>query len=153
MSDTDDRDRIVAVAHSWLGTPYHHQASCRHAGADCLGLIRGVYRTLYGSEPELPPPYSPDWAEARREETLLIAARRHLIEISPAAASTGDIIAFRWRTGLPAKHLAVLSAPDRFIHASEGCPVSEVKLTAWWKRHVAAAFAFPRPLPAIVPHN
>ncbi len=153
MSEAADRDRIVAAARSWLGTPYHHQASCHHVGVDCLGLIRGVYRSLYGSEPERPPPYSPDWAEALREETLLTAARRHLIEIDPTSANTGDVLAFRWRHGLPAKHLAIVSAPDRFIHASEGGPVCEVKMTNWWNRHVAAAFAFPRPLPAIDPHH
>lgn len=153
MSNDSDADRIVAIARSWLGTPYHHQASRRQVGVDCLGLIRGIYYSLYGYEPEPPPPYSADWAEARREETLLLAARRHLIEIVPHAAVPGDILAFRWRAGLPAKHLAILSAPGRFIHATEGSPVCEVKLTPWWARHVAAAFAFPRPLPITAPHN
>jgi hypothetical protein len=29
------------------------------------------------------------------------------------------------------------------IHALEGAPVSEVALSPWWRRHTAAAFAFP----------
>jgi hypothetical protein len=29
------------------------------------------------------------------------------------------------------------------IHALEGAPVSEVTVTPWWRRHLAAAFAFP----------
>ena len=45
------RARIVATARSWLGTPYHHQASLRGVGCDCLGLVRGVWRELYGDEP------------------------------------------------------------------------------------------------------
>jgi NlpC/P60 family putative phage cell wall peptidase len=142
-SDEATRARIVTAARQWIGTPYHHQASHLQVGADCLGLVRGIYRTLHGAEPELPPPYSPDWAEARSEETLLAAARRHLIEILPATATGSDVLAFRWRQGLPAKHLAVLTAPDRFIHASEGHPVVEVRLTPRWRRRIAAAFAFP----------
>ncbi len=35
-------DEIVALARAWIGTPYRHQASCRGAGTDCLGLLRGV---------------------------------------------------------------------------------------------------------------
>lgn len=143
---TSDRDRIAAAAHAWLGTPYHHQASCHGIGTDCLGLVRGVYRELLGVEPELPPHYSPDWAEARGEETLLAACRRHLREVKPADATTGDVIVFRWRQGLPAKHLAILAAPDLFIHAIEGAAACEVRLTAWWRRRIAAAFSFP-PLP------
>jgi hypothetical protein len=29
------------------------------------------------------------------------------------------------------------------IHTLEGAPVSEVAFTPWWRRHIAAAFAFP----------
>ena len=50
--------RAVAAARLWLGTPYVHQASARGAGSDCLGLVRGVWRALYGAEPERPPAYS-----------------------------------------------------------------------------------------------
>ena len=61
-----------------MGTPYRHQASVLGAGADCLGLVRGVWRGVIGEEPERAPGYTPDWAEALGEETLLDAARRHL---------------------------------------------------------------------------
>ncbi|NCO16648.1 MAG: peptidase, partial [Alphaproteobacteria bacterium] len=44
--------RIVAEARRWIGTPYVHQSSARGAGTDCLGLLRGVWRALYGVEPE-----------------------------------------------------------------------------------------------------
>jgi NlpC/P60 family putative phage cell wall peptidase len=50
----------VAEARLWLGTPYMHQASARGAGADCLGLLRGIWRALYGDEPEVVPPYTED---------------------------------------------------------------------------------------------
>ena len=57
------REQALAEARTWLGTPYQHQASLKGAGCDCLGLVRGVWRTLYGDEPEATPPYTPDWAE------------------------------------------------------------------------------------------
>jgi cell wall-associated NlpC family hydrolase len=73
------RANVVSLARSWIGTPYVHQASAKGQGTDCLGLVRGVWRELYGADPEAPPPYTPDWNERRSaEEPLLSAARRHL---------------------------------------------------------------------------
>lgn len=137
------RERIVAEARAWIGTPYHHQASARGVGCDCLGLVRGIYRELIGEEPEAIPPYTPDWAEGQGLETLLAGARRNLVERKPADAAPGDILVFRLRAGAMAKHMGVLSAAHRMIHAIEGAPVSEVHCGSWWRRHTAAAFSFP----------
>lgn len=137
------RDHIVAAARGWIGTPYRHQASLKGVGCDCLGLVRGVWREIVGAEAEAPPPYTPDWAEALRAETLAEAARRHLAEIAPAAARGGDVVLFRWRPHLPAKHAAILAAPDRMIHAQQGAAVAEATLSPWWRRRIAYAFAFP----------
>ncbi|MFO0287190.1 MAG: hypothetical protein ACK51C_13080 [Brevundimonas sp.] len=73
------RDLALAVARSWLGTPYRHQASLRGEGADCLGLVRGVWREVIGPEPQDAGPYSADWAERSGEERLLEAARVWLV--------------------------------------------------------------------------
>ncbi|KAB2911617.1 MAG: peptidase P60 [Hyphomicrobiaceae bacterium] len=139
------RSDIVRLARAWIGTPYHHQASARGIGTDCIGLIRGLYRELYGQEAEAAPAYSRDWAEAAGEETLLAAARRHLVEIAPADAGPGDVLVFRYRTVAVAKHAAIMATPLTMIHAIEGAPVTEVALSPWWRRHMAAAFSFPPP--------
>ena len=137
------RERIVAEAAAWLGTPYQHQASLQHVGCDCLGLVRGIWRGVIGLEPEKPPPYSPDWAEAMGADTLLEAARRHLREIAIGAAQPGDVLLFRIAAGRPAKHAAIVSKPGRIIHAYWGQTVCETRLTPWWERRIAGAFAFP----------
>ncbi len=137
------RAAIVAAARRWIGTPYHHRAACRGAGADCLGLLRGIWREAYGTEPEIPPAYTRDWAEASGRETLLEAAGRHLVAIDAADARAGDVLLFRLRPGLPAKHIGLISGPDRMIHAVETAPVAEVVLQPWWRRRIAAAFGFP----------
>ena len=137
------RARIVLIARSWAGTPYHHQASTKGVGTDCLGLVRGVYRELYGSEAAPVPGYSRDWAEASGRETLLDAARQHLCEIPLDDAGAGDILLFRWRARSVAKHVGILLARPRLIHAFEDVPVVEIKMTPWWWRHAAAAFRFP----------
>jgi len=142
------RSEIVAAARSWVGTPYHHQASLKGVGCDCLGLIRGVWRDVRGPEPEAMPAYTKDWNEAQGAEELLAAAERHLLRIAtalgrPSAVKPGDVLVFRIRAGGPAKHAGILVEDCRMIHAQEGVGVAEVPLSSWWLRRVAAAFSFP----------
>lgn len=140
----DTRTRAVQIARRWIGTPYHHQASLAHVGTDCIGLIRGIWRELDGSAPDATAAYTRDWAEATGEETLIDAARAHLTEIELASAQPGDVLIFRYRAGVVAKHAGLLASASTFIHAMEGAPVSEAALCGWWRRRIAAAFVFPQ---------
>ena len=137
-------DAAVAAAEKWLGTPYRHQASECGLGCDCLGLIRGVWRELYGFAPEPAAPYAADWAERSSEERLLDAALRHC---GPAVAidemQPGDILLFRWRAQFSAKHAGILCGPDHFIHAYEQAGVIRSALVPAWRRKVAGVFRFP----------
>ncbi len=137
------RTTIVAEARAWIGTPYRHQASLKGVGCDCLGLVRGVWRAVLGVEPERPPPYDPDWAEASSGEPLAEAALRHLVAVDLADIAPGDVLLFRWRAGLTAKHAAIVTAPDLMVHAHDGAAVAEVALAPWWRRRLAYAFRFP----------
>jgi NlpC/P60 family putative phage cell wall peptidase len=134
---------IVAQAREWTGTPYRHQASLKGVGCDCLGLVRGVWRALYGEEPERVPAYSRDWAEASAREALAQAGARHLVPVAREQIAPGDVLLFRWRAGLVAKHAAILTGIDTMIHAHDGAAVAEVAFAPWWRRRLAYAFRFP----------
>ncbi|MBY0422095.1 MAG: C40 family peptidase [Parvularculaceae bacterium] len=142
-----DAAAALAEARRWIGTPYLHQASARGAGADCLGFVRGVWRALYGEEPEAVPPYTPDWNErafaATGEEPLLDAARRWFVEKPREAAAPGDVLVFRVLSDGPAKHCGILSSQDRFLHAYAGRAVVESPYGEWWRRRLVAAFGWP----------
>jgi NlpC/P60 family putative phage cell wall peptidase len=137
------RQAIVAAARSWIGTPYVHRQSVKGAGCDCLGLVRGVWREVLGAEPEALPAYAAGWAEATGREEMLEAARRHLVEIDRARFDAGDVLLFRWRPDLPARHAAIATGPASIVHAYQGHAVAEVALPRAWRRRIAAAFAFP----------
>ena len=137
------REDIVAEARAWIGTPYRHQASLKGVGCDCLGLVRGVWRAVIGPEPEAAPPYAPDWAEASGTESLAQAGARHLIPVALDRFAPGDVLLFRWRAKLPAKHAAIVTAPDLMVHAHDGACVAEVAIAPWWRRRLAYAFRFP----------
>ena len=133
---------VVTAARGWIGTPYLHQASVRGAGCDCLGLLRGVWREVFGAEPEAVPPYTMDWAEPQGTEVLLGAARRHLVEKPVADVAPGDVLVFRMRAGAVAKHVGLMSGQAGFIHAFSGHGVVESALTDAWRRRVVGCFGF-----------
>lgn len=143
---------VVAAARDWLGTPYRHQASCKNAGTDCLGLVRGVYRTICGCEPEAVPPYAIT-PQAHEGEALLHAAQRHLlvlpgklhVDARADNVAAGEVLLFRLQSGLPIRHCAIALGNGSMIHAMVGLAVCEVPLTRWWLRHCAARFVFPAP--------
>lgn len=137
------RGAIVAETRSWIGTPYRHQASLKGVGCDCLGLVRGVWRGCVGAEPETPPPYAPDWAEAQGREAMLAAAARHLVPVAGGAFGAGDVLLFRYRDGCVAKHAAIASGVATMIHAHDGASVCEVAIAPWWRRRLAGTFRFP----------
>lgn len=140
---TEMRRKALAAARLHLGTPYRHQGSRRGVGCDCLGLVRGVWRELYGTEPETPGPYTPDWAERGVGEPLIEAAGRHLLAIDTRDAAPGDLVIFRWRAQSAAKHCGILDEGGRLIHAYEGASVISSPLTPSWARRIAASFRFP----------
>ncbi len=138
------QQQVLTAARDWLGTPYRHQASLKGVGCDCLGLVRGIWRDIHGAEPETPPPYRPDWAERSGEDRLWDAAVRAMgSPIDLCAMLPGDLLLFRWRLGMPAKHAGILSDPARFIHAYEQASVVESALVPSWRRRIAGVFRFP----------
>ena len=134
--------RVVNAARAWIGTPYRHQASVRGVGADCLGLVRGVYRDLFGAEPESPPPYAATWAESGGFELLADAAARHLVPVDHRSLFGGEVLLFRWRSSFPARHAGIAASDRTMIHAQSGAAVCEIPLTAWWRRRLAYVYRF-----------
>lgn len=138
--------QIVTAARGWIGTPYRHQASTKGAGADCLGLLRGVWREVLGPEPEPVPAYTMDWSEPAGREDLLAAADRWLVQKSLCQGAAGDVLLFRMRSGAVAKPLVIAGTVEdcpTFIHAYTGHGVVETALSAPWARRIVARFAIP----------
>jgi NlpC/P60 family putative phage cell wall peptidase len=135
------RGEIVAAARAWLGTPYRHQAATLGAGCDCLGLLRGVWRSLYGEEPTVPN-YRADWRDARHAAGL-VAAADELLAPAGDELKAGQVVLFRLgRTAAP-KHCGILVGAARFVHAQEGLGVVEANLTDGWAKRVAGRYEFP----------
>lgn len=140
-------EAALARARAWIGTPYVHQAAIRGEGCDCLGLVRGVWREVYGTEPGPVPPYTPDWSECEGREALFEAAARHLVSVGSGEPDMpGMALLFRLRERGIAKHLGILArtgADATFVHAYTGHGVLESPLSLPWRRRIVARFSFP----------
>lgn len=135
-------ERVVMAAQAWLGTPYRHRAATLGAGCDCLGLLRGVWRTLYGSEPMVVPPYRAGLRDPENKGALRDAAEALLVTENGELAG-GQVLLFTLGGLDEPRHCAILISPTRFIHAQEHLGVVEANLTVAWAQRISGRYRFP----------
>lgn len=135
-------DDIVDAARGWIGTPYRHAAALKGVGCDCLGLVRGVWVDLGGTALPALPPYGADWRDWRHMDALAELAGSYLGPASPEM-EPARILVFRLNGAPWPRHCAIVTAPDRIVHAQERLGVIEAPLTAGWRRRIAGAWTFP----------
>jgi len=140
---TQVQTALVEAALAWRGTPYRHQASLNGIGCDCLGLVRGIWRDVYGAEPETMPAYPRLVRDRAGAQALLAAACRHFRRVEGLAPEAGMLGLFRLGTRLPVRHCGVFVAPDHFIHAQEHLGVIVVPFDTDWRRRLVQLHAFP----------
>jgi cell wall-associated NlpC family hydrolase len=87
----EQRSAVVRAARLWLGTPYHHRAAVKGAGADCALFPVAVYKECgvlpYAYEP---PEYSSQWHLHRSEELYLAEIEKFCREL---CAGPGELTA------------------------------------------------------------
>lgn len=133
---------VAAAVRGWIGTPYRHRAATRGAGCDCLGLVAGVWRDLYGTDPPDLPPYRADWRDGRYAGELQALAETWLVpEAGPPAA--GMVLLFRLGPSVLPRHCGIAVGGGRFVHAQERLGVVEGHLGEGWLKRVAGVWAFP----------
>ena len=140
-----DDVHIANAARRWLGTPYRHQASCLGHGADCLGVIRGVWREVVGEEPQALPPYARDWARGGDAGALGEAAARWLErETGPQdPPPPGRVLLFRLARQGPITHCGIMVEGGRFVHAYQDRAVTLSRFGRYWQARLAGVFRFP----------
>lgn len=123
--DDVERLRLVEIAKSWLGTPYHSNAMVKgpRGGTDCAMLLVGVYREAnwVGSEFD-PRPYPPHWHLHKNEEWYLNHVQSFSTEISEIEVQPADIVLFK--VGRLFAHGAIIVSWPLCIAARAPSPVS-----------------------------
>lgn len=136
---------VVELARDWMGTPYKHQACLKHVGCDCIGLIRGIWKELYGVDAVKPPSYTPRWAEINPtgQEPMLSAAEQHLDSVfGPNMFSPGNVLLIRVRRRSAVKHCGIIGPNKTLIHAYDSHNVIEEPIRESWFRADLYAFSY-----------
>ena len=95
MTEDDSRARVVAIARSFIGTPYHPCGAIKGIGVDCGTLLALVYieaGTIAAFDPGV---YSPQWHMHRRSPRYLNAVAQRAREIAAADARPGDLVLYQ----------------------------------------------------------
>ena len=109
------RINIVRAAKDWLGTPYHHHARVKRAGADCAMFPLAVYQEC-GVLPQdyKPPQYSVQWHLHRSQELYLNEIEKFVVE-TDSPPQPADFIVFRF--GRTYSHGAIVVEWPIVIHS------------------------------------
>lgn len=122
-----ERDRVVEVARSMLGTPYRYGGESPHQGFDCSGLVQYTYQ------------------QAGMDVPRTTGQQYRRIQPIPSRfLRPGDLVFFSTRFNRFVSHVGIYLGNKRFIHApSSGKEVSIASLEdPYWRRHFAAAGRF-----------
>lgn len=134
--ENEERARVVAVAHQWLGTAYHHHGRVKGVGVDCLTLLAEVFTEAGLIESPNIPHYAPDFMLHRDAERYLGGVTQYCGEV--ATPEPGDIAV--WKFGRCFSHGGIVVAWPLIIHAywRRHCTL-ENALAASWLTHIGEA--------------
>lgn len=142
------RQRVIAEARSWVGTPFQHHGRVKGVACDCVGLpimvgkALGVQSRVAGADLDENKNYGPQ----PKGREVLEAAKKHLIAKPIAHLKPGDVLVLRMPTS-PC-HTAIVgewNGLPTLIHAYNRIrdKVIEHHLDTYWRKYIAACFEFP----------
>lgn len=137
------RETLIAAARGWLGTPFHHQASVRQVGCDCIGLIRGVALELGLPQGSFDDARYRGYSRVPIPGLLLQGLRTSLTPVAGGLddALLGDILLFRIDDA--PQHLA-LKTEAGMLHAyARKRRVVEHIIDDYWHRRFVSAWRLP----------
>lgn len=130
MTEAEERDRVVRIAHEYLRTPYHTGARVKGVGVDCLTLLACVFSDAGLVLDPTIPHYSPEFMLHRSDEKYIEGLLQHAREVG-APPARGDIVL--WKFGRCFSHAALVVEWPLVIHAYVGRTVQleDVSKAEW----------------------
>jgi cell wall-associated NlpC family hydrolase len=112
----EEQQRVVAIARSWLGTPFHPHARARGVGVDCANLLVAIYSEA-GLFPSLAVRRLPtDWHLHTATEWYVRTVQDYADRIDPPW-EPGDVLVYRGPQWPSAGHGGIYVGGGRIIHA------------------------------------
>jgi len=129
-SEFRQRERVIEVARSWLGTPYHPMGRIKKVGVDCLTLLAEVYHEAGVIERVDVPYYPQDWHLHRGQERYQNGLLRYAREINTLPLPSDIAL---WKFGRCMSHGAIVIEWPVIIHAYVGraCVLENAEAATW----------------------
>lgn len=130
------RDKIVAAARGWLGTPFHHQGRLKGVGVDCAGVIVEVARELNIGDVDMQGyGHRPDSRELER------LCHEHMTRVPVDQAKPGDVLLIL--IDKAPQHLAFRTDVGMLHSYAPARRVVEHRIDDGWASQIVAAFTMP----------
>lgn len=136
-------EAIVAEARSWIGTPFHWEASVKGVGCDCKGLLAGVARACGRGEGDSIEALLGGYSRRIDGAALRAGLARLFLPVQPRADwHPGDILQLAVGATRAPVHLALYAGAGTMIHTYSKGPaaVIEVPLGQVWRAAVVSAW-------------
>lgn len=119
MLTTEQREQIVAIAKTWMQTPYHGWSMVKHCGVDCGQLLAAVYMEagLIPADLDLPKDYPLFIGLHRASNEYVDVVLRFFQEIPESEVLPGDLVVWKLTGSRSFCHGAIVTAWPDFIHA------------------------------------
>lgn len=120
-------EQVAVEARSWVGTPFHWQASQKGVGADCKGVVAGVARELGLPEAQSLYAQMADYRRGHVDAQLLQVGLADVFDKLPAGTppAPGDVLLLVM--GGKPQHLAIAVGGGQVVVAR--APSARVRLT------------------------
>jgi NlpC/P60 family putative phage cell wall peptidase len=135
------RAAVVAEARSWIGTRWHHQASLKGVGTDCIGLVGGVALALGvpGAAAWRDTPAFHNYGRKPDPKVLLAGCDTLMDRVTDMRE--GDVLVLRFDSG--PQHFAFLTSvePPAIVHAlAQARRVTEARLDRAWRERIVRVY-------------
>ncbi len=120
ITESDKREQIIAMARSWLNTPFCDNAALKGHGVDCAFFLAQVAIEAGVVERIEIPPYSPQIYLHKKpdgtwDDTYEKIIRQYAHEISEAQVKPGDMVLYKIAHSYT--HGGIIESwPDKIIH-------------------------------------
>jgi cell wall-associated NlpC family hydrolase len=115
MSQQEERERVLHIAESFIGTPHHHGARVKGAGIDCAQFIAATFEESGLEAPIIFERYMPDWYMHRSDELLLDKVLERCVQIDLLNVQPADIVIYKF--GRCFAHGGIIVKWPQIIHA------------------------------------
>jgi cell wall-associated NlpC family hydrolase len=134
-TESEQRNFVVKITKSWIGTPYIPGGAVKGAGIDCGMLLICVFQEAGLLDPTFDPrPYPIQWHFHQAAERYLGIVQRFAHEIPPDSVPLpGDIVLFKF--GKCFSHGAIVTEWPDVVHAMRPLKVGTINVLNTAKIH------------------